>query len=113
MTETILAAVLGSGALSALIAGIFNIIANRKGRIGKIEGALSRIEQQLRTNEKDVIRTQLLLLISDYPDQTTEILTLAEHYFKDLRGDWYMTSLFNRWLTAKGAARPEWFDAAR
>ena len=59
--------------------------------------------------ERDEVRTQLLVLILMCPEETKEILTVGEHYFKDLKGDWYMTSIFNKWLIKHGIARPEWF----
>ena len=59
--------------------------------------------------EKDELRTQLLLLLSDYPEERQEIMKLAEHYFKDLKGNWYATTLFNNWLVERQIARPEWF----
>ena len=62
--------------------------------------------------EKDVLRTQLLLLILMKPGEQQEILTIAEHYFADLKGDWYMTSIFNKWLKSKRIADPEWFDVS-
>lgn len=104
-------AVLGSGALSAIIAGIFNLAVNRKGRLGAIEGKLTQISEKMATVERDELRTQLLLLLSDYPHETQEIMKLAEHYFRDLKGNWYATSLFNNWLIQNNIARPEWFKA--
>ena len=112
MTDIIIA-VVGSGALSALIAGIFNLIVNRKGQLSKIEGQLSAIEKKLVQTEKDELRTQLLLMISDYPQEQQEILRLAEHYFGELHGNWYATTIFNRWLEKHDIARPEWFERRR
>lgn len=68
------------------------------------------LKNKLVVLEKDGLRTQLLLLILIRPDEQTEILRLAEHYFKVLKGNWYMTSIFNNWLKAKKIAEPEWFD---
>ena len=64
--------------------------------------------------EKDGLRTQLLLLLLMMPDEKKEILTLAEHYFvkppHGLGGNWYMTSLFDKWLIEKNnGVKPEWF----
>lgn len=109
--DNVIVAIIGSGTLSALIAGIFNLIVNRKGRLGAIEGKLNSIEQNQEIAEKDALRTQLLLMMSDYPDEVQEILRLAERYFKDLKGDWYATVLFNKWLIRKQIAKPEWFKA--
>ena len=60
--------------------------------------------------EKDGIRTQLLLLILMKPMEETEILRLAEHYFKKLHGNWYMTSIFKNWLKEYNVANPDWFE---
>lgn len=109
--DNIILAIIGSGTLSALIAGIFNLIVNRKGRLGAIEGKLNSIEQNQELAEKDALRTQLLLMLSEYPDEVQEILRLAEHYFRDLKGNWYATVLFNKWLIQKQIAKPEWFKA--
>jgi hypothetical protein len=112
MTEavSIAIAIIGSGALSALVAGIFNLIVNRKGRLAAIEHTLAEINEKLEVAEKDQVRTQLLLMLANYMLETQEIMKIGEHYFKDLHGDWYATSLFNKWLTENHIASPEWFD---
>ena len=72
------------------------------------------MDSKLRTLEKDGLRTQLLLLVLMCPKEQQEIMTIAEHYFskspKGLDGDWYMTSIFNKWLLNADIAKPEWFD---
>lgn len=92
-------AIIGSGALSALISGIFGLIQNRK----------SKFRKQLERLEKDSLRTQILVMMSDYPNEKQEMLTLAERYFDQLKGDWYLTSLFNEWLIKSGTTPPTWF----
>jgi len=67
------------------------------------------IEKWQRVSEIDSCRTQLLLLISDYSGNRSKILSLAEHYFSDLKGDWYMTDIFIQWLEANDVKVPEWF----
>jgi len=75
------------------------------------------IEGKLTTLERDTLRTQLLLLILMRSEEQQEILTVAEHYFspkpKGLDGDWYMTSVFNRWLSDMDIAEPEWFNSKK
>ena len=95
---TILTAVLGSATLAQLIIFFVQRKDNKK-----------KIPEKLDTLEKDTLRTQLLLLILMKPDAKAEILTLAEHYFKDLHGNWYMTDVFNSWCTEHGQ-EPSWFD---
>lgn len=102
MTEIVLA-VIGSGALSALIAGVFQIINNRR----------EKTDKRFQILEKDILRTQMLLMLKDFPEEKAEILKIAEHYFGDLDGNWYLTTMFNTWLTENNIAKPEWFKEAK
>lgn len=99
ITKVVVAAVLGSNALFAFLQFLITRRDTKKNVKGK-----------LLTLEKDVLRTQLLLLILLKPEEKQEILTIAEHYFKDLKGNWYMTSIFNKWLKENKIAEPAWFD---
>lgn len=67
------------------------------------------LEDKLKTLEKDGLRTQLLMLILLQPDAKQEILTVGQHYFRDLKGNWYMSDVFNRWCIKHGQ-EPDWFD---
>lgn len=108
MAENVLIAVLGGG---NLILFIKFLIERHDKKVEKEEdGKKDDIKNTLNKLEKDGLRTQLLLLILIKPEEKTEILRLAEHYFKVLHGNWYMTSIFNNWLKAKNVANPEWFD---
>ena len=100
LTMTIAVAVLGSNALFAFLQFMISRHDTKKNIKGK-----------LATLEKDGLRTQLLLLILMKPTEQTEILRLAEHYFKVLKGNWYMTSIFNNWLKENKVAEPDWFDS--
>lgn len=109
--EAVVISVLGSGAFATLVTAIINALNNRKSKLKGIENKLSTIEARLITSEKDALRTQLLIMISDYPDEKQEIMTLAERYFgPPLNGDWYASSLFNGWIQKMGITEPVWFD---
>lgn len=54
-------------------------------------------------------RTQLMLLIADYPRKTDEILEVAKHYFLILKGNSFIKSLFSDWLKSQNIDPPEWF----
>ena len=110
MTETIIIAVIGSGALSALISGIFGLIQARKSKQKQIEEDLTSIKKQLVTAEKDALRTQLMVMIKDYPHERTDILRLAEHYFKDLGGNWIMGDIFASWCNEQEVEIPGWYN---
>ena len=95
---TIVCAVLASNAIFAFL----QFLITRHDTKKNVKGKLTILE-------KDVLRTQLLLLILIKPEEKQEILTIGEHYFKVLEGNWYMTSIFNKWLTDTDIAKPEWF----
>lgn len=62
-----------------------------------VDKKLDNISEQLDNIKLDSTRTQLLTLMSNYPDNESEILKVAYHYFKELDGDWYMSELFSEW----------------
>ena len=116
--EIIISSIVGTGLLTTVINVISNAIQNKKSRLKNVEDQLSNMEQQLseiqekqKISEKDALRTQLLLMISDYPDETHDILKLAEYYFNNLHGNWTATYVFNHWLERQDPpiAKPEWF----
>lgn len=106
MSEAIAIAMLGSSVLSAIIASITTIITRKLDKKDKI----AQIEKKVNKTEVDSVRLQMMVLMSDFPDDKQEILRVAEHYFKDLHGNWYMTTMFNNWLKNNEIAQPEWFN---
>lgn len=93
--------ILGSSALAALISGIF----------GLLQGHRSKIRKQLEMLERDGLRTQLLVMISLYPDETTDILRLAQHYFVTLNGNWVLSDIFFRWARENEIQLPPWAES--
>lgn len=113
MTEVIVPIILGviaSGGLWTFIQFMINRKDSQKDKIDGIDSKLNTIEKNLVKAEKDNLRTQLMLMISTYPDEETEILQLAQHYFKDLKGNWVCTAIFQRYLKDRKIERPDWFD---
>ena len=100
--ETIILAVLGSTALSSLIQFLIKRWDDKH-----------NVKDKLITLEKDTLRTQMLLLILLKPEEKQEILTIAEHYFKDLNGNWYISSIFNTWLEETNTPEPLWFEGEK
>lgn len=113
---TVLVALLTSGLIQYLLSRhdekdeehetLVNAIADLK---KYVEDKFKQIEKKQVVAEKDALRTQLLTLIISMPDEEQEILTLGRHYFADLKGNWYMTSIFKKWCDSRGL-EPEWFD---
>ena len=108
--ETIVIAIIGSGALSTIISAIITAIANRKSRLTKIEDKLTEIEKNQKDAEKDALRTQLIMMIADYPNERADILRLGEYYFHKLDGNWVAKAIFLHWLEENNVAKPEWFE---
>lgn len=110
MDKTIIVAILAIFACG----GFWTFLQSRMQRHDKKQDDREALNKKLDKLERDGLRTQLLLLILMRPAEQQEILTIAEHYFKKppegLGGDWYMTSVFNKWVEAQGLAKPEWFD---
>ena len=104
MKENIIIAILGGGNLLLFIKFLI------ERHDGKKERELEGIKDKLILLEKDGLRTQLLLLILLKPEEQTEILKVAEHYFVKLKANWYMTGMFKKWCDERGL-EPEWFDS--
>lgn len=112
--EAVVISVLGSGAFATLVTALINAFSSRKTKIKGIVDKLNSIDEKLVKSEKDALRTQLLIMISDYPHEKQEIMTLAERYFgPPLNGDWYASSLFNGWIQKMGITEPVWFDSKK
>lgn len=109
MAIALISAVIGSGALFSFITFLITRHDQKKSERTKTEAAIEELNKRMQKAEKDAVRTQLLVLLSDYTDNETEILQVSEYYFNTLAGDWYMTSLFNRFLVERKLGRPEWF----
>ena len=104
MNYDVLLTILGGGNLILFIKFLIERHDKKKDR------AEFNLKEEITKIKKDGIRTQMLVLILLKPDEKKEILTLGENYFKKLEGNWYMTSIFNKWLVDTGTAKPEWFD---
>lgn len=113
----IVIAIIGSGTLGILITKIFDLISERNKLKEKqkedqenVHKELAEIKAAVKLNEKDNLRTQLMVMIKDYPYETSDILRLGEHYFKVLNGNWVLTDIFASWAAGQGVILPSWFS---
>lgn len=96
----IISALTGAGVL-----GFVQFLIQRKDTTNK---KLDQIIDNQNNLELTLCRLQLLNLIQHEGSQH-ELMMVAEKYFKDLNGDWYMTPIFCRWLEAHDIDKPAWF----
>ena len=108
MVWEIIATALGSGALFAFIQFLITRHDRKKDEKDGLRKDVKDLKHAAMISERDSCRTQLLMLIADYPDQEAEILKLGQHYFKDLKANWYMTALFQGWCGKRGIEIPAW-----
>ena len=91
-----------AGVMAAIIALVEYLIKRHDAKKGKMAEIDSKVgtawTNGWRRQRKSELRTQLLLMVSDYPDDKAGIMAVAQHYFEDLKGNWYATSIFNQWL---------------
>ena len=101
--------VLGNAGFFALIQTLVQRHDRKKGLLAEIKSDVQELKRQGIVQERDNCRTQLLLLISDYPEEKQEIMTLAKHYFVDLEGNWYASSIYRKYLHDHQIEAPFWF----
>lgn len=83
---------------------------DKEKRIEALENCIALLQASLGKSERDNCRIQMLIMMTHYPHETSQIMKLAQHYFGDLHGDWYMTGVFNKWLVDNNIGKPEWFN---
>lgn len=107
---TIIGIILGSSGLFAFLTFLITRRDNAKKEIKTLNGKIDNIEQCLIEERLNSTRVQMLIMMNHYKKDKHQIMQLAERYFKDLHGDFYMTSLFAEWLNKNNIEKPLWFD---
>ena len=100
----IFVAVMSSGLIQFLITR-----ADKK-KEDPIEAKLDKIIAEQKKSEKDQLRTQLLVMMNLMPQNHEEIMQLAQRYFNELKGDWFYSSLFAKWIKDNNIEKPIWFE---
>lgn len=76
-------------------------------RINRFEERVNKIMEIAEDTRKDTLRIQLMMLMKEQEDNIDTILKVAETYFVELQGDWYMTSEFNKWAKRHEVTIPD------
>lgn len=79
---------------------IKEITASTNSRVDTLE---HKIDDNYTKDELATTRLELMVLMEHDPDNVIEIEKLARHYFSDLQGNSYLTSVFSRWCKEHGA----------
>jgi len=116
MGWTIVLALISSGVLSTLITAYFQYLQTKKSKADGLESKVDDIKKKQDTiiadqkkQEGDILRVELKLMISDFPEKEDDILRLAQHYFADMGRNWVMSSVFQAWLDDRGLDIPNWY----
>ena len=83
----------------------------KKNQLYRIENKINKIEDDLADVKLDELRTNILLLLHDYPD-SADIPTEAEKYVVKYGGNSYIIPLICSWYSDKGLTYPEWLQKA-
>lgn len=84
-------------ATAAVGVGTWCVAKVNEGTNAKIDA----IAEQMQGLKLDTTRNQLLVLM-EHDENEEEVLKVAKYYFQELKGDWYMTSVFERWAEKHG-----------
>lgn len=108
---TLIGVILGSGLIQFFVTRADNKKKESiEEKLQPIGAKLDKLLSEQKKNEKDNLRTQLLVMMTVMPHDHHEIMTLAERYFGQLKGDWFYSSLFNKWLAENNIEKPTWFE---
>lgn len=98
---SIVLSVLGSTAVFGFITFLIQRRDEKKNDLGNIKDKIEKIE-------RDQCRIQLMMLINHFPKNKSEILAVAEHYFTELEGNWYMSEIFSEYCSEHDIECPIW-----
>lgn len=116
METAIIIAIIGGagGFISAITTALFKFLEWRKAKNGetleaKLQPLLDKLDtqdQELREIRLDTLRTQLYIKMEHEPHNHDTILTIAHKYFVEYRGDWVVTTDFQRWADRENLKVP-------
>lgn len=85
----------------------------KKAQNNEVFKRLAVVESNQIKAERDSCRLQMMQVMFFCPDDKAELMRLAQRYFCDLHGDWYMTSLFRKHLKKHDIESPDWLSTTK
>ena len=73
----------------------------------RVDALEKKIDDNYSKDELATTRLELMVLMEHDPENVIEIEKLARHYFLDLKGNSYLTSVFSRWCKEHGVSCAE------
>lgn len=105
----VLGVLLGGGA-TGLVIFLIQRKDNKENQFKEILKRLDAIEGIQHEQQLSELRTELSIHLLHHKKDKITIMRIAEKYFKELKGDFYMTSKFCEWLRKMHLPKPDWFD---
>ena len=112
--------VLGGGTIVKLLELVFSRKDKKEDKHDELLSALndvkkdmSLMKQDLQTQNLNQLRTEMLVMMNHYENETFEIMRLAHRYFVECGGDFTMTSIFSQYLKDHNIEKPLWFDETK
>jgi len=102
-------AVTGSAGLFGFLQYMIKRHDDKKGTISLILKELESIKNQLAELKQDQLRLQLMDMIHIHPEDHSDIMEIAQKYFVESKGNWYLSSIFNEWMQTQNIKKPVWF----
>lgn len=68
----------------------------------RVDALEKKIDDNYSKDELATTRLELMVLMEHDPENVIEIEKLARHYFLDLKGNSYLTSVFSKWCRGHG-----------
>ena len=104
MSDTVVTALIAAG-VPALVTVISAIIQHRskkltdvmKSNCSHMDDRFDELDSRIKDLKKDETRIQLLYLLAHDENDKESILTVGRYYFEELKGDWYVSSIFSKW----------------
>lgn len=68
----------------------------------EVQKLTEKVGEHEEQSDLQLTRLELMNLIQLDPNNVIEIEKVAKHYFVDLQGDWYLTSVYSKWAKQYG-----------
>lgn len=99
-TQRLVTTITSAGIIIGAFFGCSNYIVAQLDK--HIQNQVSDIKSDVAEIKLSSTRNELLLMIEHNPGNVVEIERLAKVYFVDMKGDFYMTSLYSNWAKTNG-----------